>query len=420
MNRSSASFALSAAALSTVSLAASALSPIGISSAQAASSLFSEQSVDASQFVVMAAPRNDTDYNLVVIEQKSSRRDCWSESNGVVNPLLLDFDFSGICGRATDSNGYSLRMAGEDLGLKYSLRLVDRGNYVALLAAPNRRNQSTLEIGRTKAVGQDYLAIDLNPGWNLSRRVYDGKALGHIYFSNETALANTVAAAPAGQPAVSKPVISKPVISRPVVSKPVTSKPIAAKPITVAPQPTTAPELEIIAIGQPLPEPPFLPTNAPSAPVVLSVEQPLAVAVEIPVTDLSATDLSDFEIPAEAAPEAVAVVDDNPLASQLHYAELNAVYQEILARPVDASGLATYGDRLDQGRGLDWVSDRLRNSDEGKTVAINRLYREVLGRDVDAGGLRTYRKRLNRGWTLSQLRSHLANSTEARQRVANR
>ena len=164
MNRSSVSLTLSTALLATAGFS---LATPAIQSAQAASSLFSEQSVNSSNFVVMAAPRNEVDYNLVVLEQKSSRRDCWTESNGIINPLLLNFDFSGICGRATDSNGYSIRMAGEDLGLQYSLRLVDRGNYVALLASPNRRNQAVLEIGRTQTSAKDYLAVDLNPGWRL-------------------------------------------------------------------------------------------------------------------------------------------------------------------------------------------------------------------------------------------------------------
>lgn len=392
MNRSSVSFTLSTALLATAGLS---LAPVAIPAAQAASSLFSEQSVNASQFVVMAAPRNDVDYNLVVLEQKSSSRDCWTESNGIINPLLLNFDFSGICGRATDSNGYSVRMAGEDLGLQYSLRLVDRGNYVALLAAPNRRNQSTLEIGRTQSSDKDFLAVELNPGWNLSRRVYDGKALGHIYFSNETSLANTVAAAPA--PA-----------TRPVTTKPVTTKPVTTKPVTAPSQP------DVATIGQALPQPPVLPgSNSASGSIPIAVEQaPVAVvedpAVEAPVTITAITTDADPSTP------------DDSLSSKPHYNTLNALYQEILGRAVDPAGLRTYGKKLDQGKDASWVSDRLRNSKEGQAVAINRVYQEVLGREADAGGLRTYGKRLARGWSLSEVRRDLADSKEGRQRLANR
>ena len=391
MNRSSVSLTLSTAFLATAGLS---FATAAVPAAQAASSLFSEQSVNASQFVVMAAPRNDVDYNLVVLEQKSSSRDCWTESNGVINPLLLNFDFSGICGRATDSNGYSIRMAGEDLGLQYSLRLVDRGNYVALLAAPNRRNQSTLEIGRTQSSEKDFLAVELNPGWNLSRRVYDGKPLGHIYFSNEMSLANTIAASP-NVPATSP----QPSVTQPVATQPIT-QPIATQPITT-------PDSDVVTIGETLPLPPVIAGgNIASTPVIIPVEQPPVIAE-----------------PVAQAPEVVIPTSQtiaSPLADKPYYAELNALYQDIMGRPVDESGLATYSKRLAQGKSLDWVSDRLRSSKEGQAVAIDRLYQEVLGREADAGGLRTYGKRLARGWTLSQVRSDLANSKEAQQRLANR
>ncbi len=383
MNRSSISFTLSTALLATAGLS---LATPAIQSAQAASSLFSEQSVNSSNFVVMAAPRNEVDYNLVVLEQKSSSRDCWSESNGIINPLLLNFDFSGICGRATDSNGYSIRMAGEDLGLQYSLRLVDQGDYVALLASPNRRNQAVLEIGRTQTADQDFLAVELNPGWNLSRRVYDGKALGHIYFSNEMSLANTVAATPAPP------------------TRPVSVPPVATQPVT--PQPVAPPsEPEVVTIGEALPLPPaVIGSNRPADSVTILVEPQFA------------DEFAASEVPVMEAP----VVASNDLSSHPHYETLNALYQTVMDREIDPSGLTTYGKKLDQGKSLDWVSDRLRNSKEGKTVAVNRLYQEVLGREGDASGLSIYRKRLDRGWTISQVRSHLANSTEGRQRLANR
>lgn len=391
MNRSSVSLTLSTALLATTGLSLAVLPSV-----QAASSIFSEQSVNAAQFVVMAAPRNDVDYNLVVLEQKSANRDCWTESNGIINPLLLNFDFSGICGRATDSNGYSIRMAGEDLGLQYSLRLVDQGNYVALLAAPNRRNQSTFEIGRTQSTTKDFLNIELNPGWNLSRRVYDGKPLGHIYFSNELSLANTIAAAPSVTTAASPKPTTQPTVTQ-SIARPIT-RPVVNKPVN---------NDDRISIGQPLPQPPLLPGgNLASAPVLIPVEQAPVIAE-----------------PVAQAPEVVIAKLQpvvSPLVGEPYYAELNALYQEILNRPVDSSGLTTYSKRLEQGKDLDWVSDRLRNSQEGKTIAINRLYQEVLGREVDPSGLRTYRKRLDRGWTLSQVRSRLINSSEGRQRLANR
>src|SRR5919202_6790224 len=90
---------------------------------------FDSAEVKGDNFIAVAAPYGENKHQLLIIEQLSNRRPCWSEngSNPVtVDPLLLNFDFTGICGRSTDSNGYSLRMSGEDLGLEYILSIVER------------------------------------------------------------------------------------------------------------------------------------------------------------------------------------------------------------------------------------------------------------------------------------------------------
>ncbi|NJN32343.1 MAG: DUF3747 domain-containing protein [Synechococcales cyanobacterium RM1_1_8] len=411
MNRSA---LLSLAALTTTSL----LSSLAHSPAQAASSTFTEAAVQPEQFIVMAAPRNSTDYNLVIVEQKSSQRPCWSEKNGIVDPLLLNFDFSGICSRATDSNGYSLRMGGEDLGLQYSLRLVNQGSYVALMAQPNRRNQAVIELGRTQTASQDYLAITLKPGWSLSRRVYDGTPLGHIYLSNQ--MASTIASAPSQpKPAVTAPV--KPP-APPIATAPVTV-PVATTPGPKTSPSPTASQPVIISVGTPLPPAPSVPprqTSQPippasgsqtagSTPVIIPVVKPPVSAVPAPPIQPQPA-----VTPTQPSPAS------NPLANQPYYAQINALYQEILERPVDQPGLKTYGRRLDQGKTLAWVRDRLSNSSEGRTVALNRVYREVLGRNVDPAGARVYGNRLKSGWTIAQVRNELLNSREAQQRLANR
>ena len=35
--------------------------------------------------------------------------------------MLATFDFTGICNRYIDGNGYSLRIGGDDLGTRYRL-----------------------------------------------------------------------------------------------------------------------------------------------------------------------------------------------------------------------------------------------------------------------------------------------------------
>ncbi len=208
-----------------------------IPAAVKAASSFTQQEITQNNYVVMAVPRANNAYNLVVVEQVSAQKECWKTRNdaiGSIDPLLLNFDFTGICGRSTDSNGYSVRMGQEDLGMKYSMRLVPRNGYIALIGTPSLRSMPELEMGRTKAIAQDYLKIDLNPGWRLSRRAFEGKTLGHVYVTNDRTLAayaSTLPAKPVATPIATKP----PTTGTPVVIKPTTpATPIVIKPTTPA------------------------------------------------------------------------------------------------------------------------------------------------------------------------------------------
>jgi Spy/CpxP family protein refolding chaperone len=177
--------ALRLAALSTL-----AISSFGASftpqPAQAA--LFGERAVEQQDFVAVAAPVGDTGrHQLLVLEQQSNRRDCWAENGSTVEPLLLNFDFTGICGRYTDSNGYSIRTAGQDLGVQYNLRTVRQGSDIVLQGVPFLPNRPTIELGRAPYTN-DFVRIDLNDGWDFAKRTYQGRTLGHVYLSNQTEL----------------------------------------------------------------------------------------------------------------------------------------------------------------------------------------------------------------------------------------
>ncbi len=177
--------ALRLAALSTL-----AVSSFGTSfapqAAQAAT--FGEQAVAQDNFVAVAAPVGNTGrHQLLVIEQQSNRRDCWSENGSIVNPLLANFDFTGICGRYTDSNGYSIRTGGQDLGVQYNLRTVRQGADLVLQGVPFLPNRPTIELGRAPYTN-NFVRIDLNDGWEFSKRTYQGRALGHVYLSNAQSL----------------------------------------------------------------------------------------------------------------------------------------------------------------------------------------------------------------------------------------
>lgn len=172
---------------SLVALAAA----LGIALSPSARSVeFDAQEVDESRFILVAASRNLNDHQFLILEQISDEQACWAESGEApttVEPLLLNFDFTGICGRSIDSNGYSLRVDNRDLALDYSLGVRRRGNDLILVAISNSDyNAAPIEIGRSYGISpQGYSKIQLNSGWRLARRSYEDTILGHIYITSD-------------------------------------------------------------------------------------------------------------------------------------------------------------------------------------------------------------------------------------------
>ncbi|MFW6296508.1 MAG: DUF3747 domain-containing protein [Halothece sp.] len=177
---------LKLATLATVTF--SSLIPLGAAKAQTP---FGQQEVPQDRFIAIAAPygENLSNYDLLILEQVPGKRDCWSTTGSnptVVEPLLLNFDFSGICNRSTDSNGYSVRIDGEDYGLDYTLRVVRRNGELVLVGTSLfDRSKPELVIGRTNGVTDGFLEIELDPSWRFTKRTYDGRTLGHIYLTND-------------------------------------------------------------------------------------------------------------------------------------------------------------------------------------------------------------------------------------------
>lgn len=154
---------------------------------------FQETEVSQQDFVAVAQPFGENKYNLIVIEQIPNKNKCWNEvgTNPVnVDLLLLNFDFSGHCRRSTDANGYSIRYDDQDYGLDYILSLVERDGNLVLIGV-NRRDprQSPVVIGSTQGLNNSPMKIILNPGWRFTKRTYEGKVLGHVYFSFDSASA---------------------------------------------------------------------------------------------------------------------------------------------------------------------------------------------------------------------------------------
>lgn len=179
--------------------AVAALSLLGLGSLTlpAAASLFGEIPIQPGAAIALARPLRNGTFDLLVLEQLPGGQKCWQtreDAAGTVDPLLINFDFTGICERGTDSNGYSLRVAGRDLGLEYRLQVRPQGGYVELQAVPARGSGAPVVIGRSRGFTSDFLQIDLNPGWQLTRRTFEGQRLGHFYLSTADATAMTVTA----------------------------------------------------------------------------------------------------------------------------------------------------------------------------------------------------------------------------------
>lgn len=151
-------------------------------------SVFGEAEINPESMAAIAVPLNGGGYNLLVVEQleREDRKECWAESGANptrIEPLLLNFDFTGYCRRSTDSNGYSMRINGEDFGQSHLLRITPWKNEILLVATPNNDDQDEIVIGRSNGITEGFLKFNLLPGWEFTRRTFADKPLGHFYFS---------------------------------------------------------------------------------------------------------------------------------------------------------------------------------------------------------------------------------------------
>jgi N-acetylmuramoyl-L-alanine amidase len=152
------------------------------------SATFGEKPVEQGKFVAVAVPLKGNAYKFMIVEQVSAKKKCW-ETSGTnptkVNLLLFTYDFTGICNRSLDSNGYSLRSSGQDLGLNYFLTIEQRKDELVLVGAPRiGQAGAKLEVARTQGLDTRYpTQLILDPKWQFARRTFKDKPLGHIYLS---------------------------------------------------------------------------------------------------------------------------------------------------------------------------------------------------------------------------------------------
>ena len=174
---------LRAAGLTAVGLLGGGLPQEG-----AARSLFDSAAVPEERFAVLAQPIGRAQWKLLVLEQIKAQPRCWrARQDGLVEPSLNRFNFSGICKRYLDSNGYSLRSGGQDLGTRFRFRLKRSGTSLKLEAL-DPQQRAPLLVGQARISKRDpngFVALRLEPGWALERRVYQGRPLNHLYFAHQ-------------------------------------------------------------------------------------------------------------------------------------------------------------------------------------------------------------------------------------------
>ena len=190
-----------------------ALGGAGLVQPARAGALFAAVDVPQERFVLVSAPIGDgTKGQLNIYEQLNGKRPCFAMSGSQpakVEPMLASFDFTGICSRFIDANGYSLRIGDTDLATSYRLSVIRKDNDNLLMALPTKAGAGPeMVVARTQGPGTGFTQLVFEPGWELKRRAFWRRQLGHVYVYRAIAPADPIAAVEASPPP-SVPVASK-------------------------------------------------------------------------------------------------------------------------------------------------------------------------------------------------------------------
>ena len=233
-----------------------------------AQSMFGAAELEPQKFVLVASPVGSSGrYQLNIYEQVNDRKPCFAigESKpAAVNPLLATFDFTGICSRYIDANGYSVRVGPSDLAGSYRVLVRSEASDTLLIALPTKPGAGPeMVVAKAGGAASGFHKLDLEPGWRLMRRQFRGRNLGHVYLFNEVwpgepSPAVTSGPPPGPAPAASVPGLSpSPAASGPAAPVAATQAPVAASeslnaPASSAPIPLQASPAPVT----PLPVPP--------------------------------------------------------------------------------------------------------------------------------------------------------------------
>ncbi len=133
---------------------------------------------------------------------------------------------------------------------------------------------------------------------------------------------------------------------------------------------------------------------------------------ETGIIDVNGTQVAFGDPPEAALPASNPAFAIPGVAAADPATAVGEIYQQMLGRSPDASGLATYAAMLANGAGIATVQSVIAHSPEVQND-LNLAYQQVLGRAADSGGLAAYEDALAAGNTLANLRAMLAQSPEA-------
>lgn len=181
-------------ALAVATLVASA--PVTSAPGAGAAGIFGANPLADESTVALAQPVDGSRWNLVVVQRLQGSTGCWRrQDDGLVSlePEALSND--AVCSRLQSSSGYSLRAAGQDVGMPWRLRVEPVGNRLELQAfSPSQNTPITIATaplvngGTGTGSGVALPAFSLNPGWSFQQRSYEGRLLSHVYLSSQAPL----------------------------------------------------------------------------------------------------------------------------------------------------------------------------------------------------------------------------------------
>ncbi len=191
--------------IKSLSLALSAIASTAMMTATPAKAVsFQEKQVSQDDFAVVAVPFGYREHRLEIIEQIPGEKQCWQESGSApvkIDLLLLDFDHTESCRRIINTNGYTLRLNGEDERVAHVVKIVQNNGELQLVAFHKNPAKPSIVIGRTNGLSDGATKIVLNPGWQITKRVHQGKTIDHLYLSGSSDM-NTYSASATSHTAI--------------------------------------------------------------------------------------------------------------------------------------------------------------------------------------------------------------------------